>query len=460
MKPAEGRSERKVKTMNNALSKKTNKDTNHNTVLGIAKATGKAMTLDSTSRLKHVYTIGKTGSGKTTFLKRLFLQDVAAGHGVCVIDFHGDLSEELLRLIPSDKVPDTIYFNAADKNRPIGFNPVQAHRHSEIESTVSDLMTTFEHQWGEIGWGPRMAQALRNTLFLIVTAGYYGEPTTLLSVTKVLTDREYRKSLMAYCNNQTVLDYWEKSFGPLSPSKREERINPVTNKFDELTSFELMQNILGQPNTKIDVKRVMDTGQILIVNLSKGMIGKDNANLLGSLIVSHIQGLAMARAHVPEDQRKPFFLYVDEFQNLSTKSFSEILSESRKYRLGLVLAHQYTDQIHEDIFNAIKGNVEAMMIFAISGGDADKYRHETKPFNSEELTGSSVGEAVFVRNATPIRVQALGVLEPAEFDDRSKSIKTRSRTAFGTNLKRLKKGSELKRMEDEMYDALGLPIPD
>jgi len=404
----------------------------------------KPIDLSINDRLKHLYTIGKTGSGKTTFLKNLFLQDMNNGHGVCILDFHGDLSEEILNIIPPEKTQDVLYFNAGDKLRPIGFNPVKVDRHADIENTVSDLMATFNHQWGEIGWGARMEQILRNTIFLLVTAGYYNEPVTLLSVNKVLTDREYRTKLMQYCKNEVVLDYWKNQFDRLSPAKRREWINPVLNKFDQLTSFEVMQNIIGQHTNTIDIKKVMDEGQILIINLAKGLIGKDNANLLGSLVVTKIQALAMGRVRQKEDERRPFFLYVDEFQNLSTASFAEILSESRKFKLGLVLAHQYTDQINDDIFNAIKGNVEAMVIFAISGGDADKYRHETKPFEAEELTSSGVGEAVFVQNASPERIKTAGLI-PEEFVfNNAEAIKRRSKVRYGTLTRKINKISSLR----------------
>ena len=280
--------------------------------------------------------------------------------------------------------------------------------------------------------------------FLLVTAGYHNEPITLLSVNKVLTDREYRTKLMQYCNNEVVLDYWKNQFDRLSPAKRREWINPVLNKFDQLTSFEVMQNIIGQHTNTIDIKKAMDEGQILIINLAKGLIGKDNANLLGSLVVTKIQALAMGRVRQKEDERRPFFLYVDEFQNLSTASFAEILSESRKFKLGLVLAHQYTDQISDDIFNAIKGNVEAMVIFAISGGDADKYRHETKPFEAEELTSSGVGEAVFVQNASPERIKTAGLI-PEEFVfNNAEAIKRRSKVRYGTLARKINKISSLR----------------
>jgi type IV secretory pathway VirB4 component len=434
MKLAKSRRECRFKAMNENQTK---------TQIGVGSYS-KNIELSLNSRLKHLYTIGKTGSGKTTFLKNLFLQDMNAGHGVCVLDFHGDLSEEILNIIPPEKNQDVLYFNAGDKLRPIGFNPLKVERHADIENAVADLMATFEHQWGEIGWGARMEQILRNTLFLLVTAGYYGEPVTLLSVNKALTDREYRTGLLRHCKNPVVLDYWNEQFDKLSPSKRREWTNPVLNKFDQLTSFEVMQNIVGQHTNTIDIKKAMDDGQILIVNLSKGLIGKDNANLLGSLVVTKIQSLAMGRIRQKENERRPFFLYVDEFQNLSTASFSEILSESRKFKLGLVLAHQYTDQIDDKIFNAIKGNVEAMVIFQISGGDADKYRHETKPFEAEELTSSRVGEAVFVKNATPERIRTAGLIPDEFVYNNAEAIKKRSKVRYGTLARKINKISSLK----------------
>lgn len=414
--------ERKVNTIN--------KVTNDITCLGKTASSGGMAFLGLEERLKHLYVLGKTGSGKTTFAENLLMQDIRAGKGVCLIDPHGQFAENALNLIPTARVVETIYFNAADKERPVGFNPLKITHPDQVERTVSDLLSTFYHFWKD-SWGNQMEQCLRATLYVLVEASL-NENVSLLSITRFLNEDAYRHRLIArYPGNGSTQIYWQHTFPKLAVTAREKGylISPIVNKLEKLSS-PLMQNIIGQEDSTFDLERVINEGQILVVNLAKGSIGEENANLLGSLIISKIQSLILRRIEKPTVTWTPFFVYIDEFQNFTSRRLIEILSESRKFKLGLVLIHQYVDQISEDIFKAIKGNVEVMVLFAISGGDAYRFEREVSPFNLEELTSSRVGEAVFVQSASPRRLTTFGPIDPHRWTNKGEKIKRRSRERF------------------------------
>lgn len=321
--------------------------------------------------------------GKSVLLFNLASQDIAAGNGLCVIDPHGDLAIRLLSQIPTSRSNDVIYFNAADQAFPIAFNPLERVPLSQHHLVVSNIVAVFERLWGN-SWGPRLEHILRNILFSLLQV----PGTSLLSVQRILTDPAYRKNIIHKINDPYLKRFWLQEAPTYFQSNLQaESISPILNKVGQFLSAPLMRNILGQPKSSLDIRKLMDSKKILIVNLAKGAIGEDNARLLGALLVTTLQLAAMSRIDQDEKSRVDFYLYVDEFQNYATDSFSAILSEARKYRLNLILAHQFVDQLPPTIRQAIFGNVGTIIAFQVSQDDADILSKEfAYVFSVEDLT--------------------------------------------------------------------------
>jgi type IV secretory pathway TraG/TraD family ATPase VirD4 len=350
------------------------------------------LTLSQEDRRRHVYVIGQTGSGKTTFLKTCLLQDIHGGQGIALIDPHGDLAEEIIDSIPRNRTRDVLYFNPSDVNYPIGFNPL-GHVPPEMRSVaVSNIVAALRSIWRD-SWGPRMEHILANTLAALIETPQ-GRPQTLMSIPKMLTDPMFRKSVLKHVHDPVVLDFWHVEFAGYDPRFRNEVIAPVLNKVGAFMRSPIMRNILGQTKKSFDLRFMMDNRKILVVNLSKGQLGEDMANLLGSLLTTSIYQAAMGRATVPEEEREDFHLYIDEFQNFTTDAFDAIVSEARKYRLCLTVAHQYLDQLPIGIKQAILGNVGTMMLFALSGKDAEELAVEMNPHSPASLRATGRGEAL------------------------------------------------------------------
>lgn len=336
-------------------------------------------------RRRHMYILGKTGMGKTTLLENMVLQDIYNGKGLCFIDAHGDSAEYILKRIPSYRQNDVVYFDPSDTEWPIGFNMLEASRNEEPFLIVSGLMAVFNRIWSGM-WSARMEYILSNTLLaLLETQG-----NTLLGVIKMLTDSNFRNKIVSSVKDPMVRNFWLKEFASFNDKYRSEAIAPILNKIGQFFSTDLIRNILGQVKSTIDIRDIMDKQKILIVNLSKGKLGEDNSALLGSLIVTKIQLAAMSRVDITEEKRKDFYLIVDEFQNFTTDSFATILSEARKYRLNLTLAHQYISQLTETgidkIKNAIFGNVGTTISFRIGSEDAKRMEQEFEPiFTTQQL---------------------------------------------------------------------------
>jgi len=388
-------------------------------------------------RLRHIYCIGRTGSGKTTFLKNVIAQDLLSGAGVCLIDPHGDLAEEVIDLIPKSRINNTVYFNAGDETRPVGFNPLQLDRKDDIDIVTSNIISAFKSQWVD-SWGPRLEDALRNSLLALLEAPEEYK-ITLLSIPRMLTSRAYRFKILKHCTNQVVLNYWSSTFEKFKPSDLANITSPVTNKVNAFSSTPIMQNILGQPKNTFSISRVMNEQGILIVNLAKGKIGADNSNLLGSLVVSMIQSVAMARVSQDIEKRIPFHCFIDEFQNFSSNSFSEVLSEARKFRLSLILAHQYIGQLSDKIVSAVLGNVETLILFGIGGSDAEVFKHEIKPFPPERLTESILGEGYLIQNSNPYPFKSFPPMDSFFSTSSGKSIRRNSRVRFASNRKKVER---------------------
>lgn len=350
------------------------------------------LTLSAEDRRRHLYVIGQTGSGKTTFLKACILQDVLNGEGLALLDPHGDLADEIIDAIPKSRVRDVVYFNPSDFEYPIGFNPLGRVPDAMRPVAVSNIIASLRSIWRE-SWGPRMEHVLANTLAALMECPE-GKPMTMLAIPKMLTDPKFRQSVLEHVRDPVVLDFWALEFAGYDPRLRAEIIAPVLNKVGAFMRSPVMRQILGQTKKSFDLRFMMDSRKILIVNLSKGMLGEDQTNLLGSLLTCALYQTAMSRADLPEGERQDFHLYIDEFQNFTTDAFDAIVSEARKYRLSLCVAHQYLDQLPPGIKQAILGNVGTMMLFALSGKDAEELAVEMHPLTATALRATGRGSAI------------------------------------------------------------------
>jgi len=330
-------------------------------------------------RRRHMYLIGKTGMGKSTILENMIVDDIRAGHGVAVVDPHGDLAEKIIEFIPSDRINDVVYFNPSDINYPIAFNVVEQVEPHLRHLVASGLIGVFQKLWAD-SWGPRLEYILRNAILAILD--FPG--STLLGVVRMLSDKNYRKRVVSNIKDPVVKAFWEKEFSGYADKFASEAVSPIQNKVGQFLSNSLMRNIIGQVKSAIDIRDIMDSGKIIIMNLSKGRIGEDNSALLGAMMITKIQLAAMSRVDVPEKERRDFYLYIDEFQNFSTDSFANILSEARKYRLNLILAHQYIEQLSEKVKPAVFGNVGTMVVFRVGAADAEELVKEFTPTFTEE----------------------------------------------------------------------------
>ncbi|NTU99065.1 type IV secretion system DNA-binding domain-containing protein [Candidatus Falkowbacteria bacterium] len=330
-------------------------------------------------RRRHMYLIGKTGMGKSTILENMIIDDIRAGRGVAVVDPHGDLAEKVMQFIPPERINDVIYFNPADIEYPIAFNVIEQVEPHLRHLVASGLIGVFQKLWAD-SWGPRLEYILRNTILAILD--YPG--STLLGVTRMFADKKFRKRVIDRIQDPVVRSFWVNEFASYADKFASEAVSPIQNKVGQFLSSSLMRNIVGQVKSSINIREVMDGQKILIMNLSKGRIGEDNSALLGAMMITKIQLAAMSRVDIPEHERKDFYLYIDEFQNFTTDSFTNILSEARKYHLNLIMAHQYVEQLGEKVEAAVFGNVGTLVIFRIGAADAEKLVKEFEPVFTEE----------------------------------------------------------------------------
>jgi len=336
-------------------------------------------------RRRHMYLIGKTGTGKSTTLENMIYQDLQMNHGVAVVDPHGDLAEHVLDFVPSSRINDVVYFNPADIDYPIAFNILEQvdpeHRHL----VASGLVGVFKKIWAD-SWGPRLEYVLRNAILALLE--YPG--STLLGIMRLLVDKEFRKKVVGRLTDPVVRSFWVDEYSRYPDRFQAEAIAPIQNKVGQFLSTSLIRNIVGQVKSKINLRKMMDEGKILIMNLSKGRIGEDASALLGAMMITKIQLAAMSRIDIPENERKDFYLYVDEFQNFATESFANILSEARKYHLNLIIAHQYIGQLmpggDTKIRDAVFGNIGTIVCFRVGAADAEFLAKEFAPqFNETDL---------------------------------------------------------------------------
>lgn len=326
-------------------------------------------------RSRHVYIIGQTGAGKSGLLELFALSDIFYGQGYAVVDPHGDFAINNMRFIPGSRLKDVVYFNPADTQYPLGFNPLEVTNPNQKTNISSEVIGVLKRMFGE-SWGPRLEYILRYTILALLDR----PETTMLDITRMLTDKKFRKDTLSYCQDTVVLQFWNVEFASWSDKFQSEAIAPVLNKVGAFTANPVIRNIIGQPKSTFNIREMMDEGKILIVNLSKGLIGEDNASILGSFIVTKIQLAAMSRSDIPDiENRRPFYLYVDEFQNFATDSFATILSEARKYGLNLTVANQYISQMNETVRDAVFGNVGTMISFRVSADDSPILAKQFEP---------------------------------------------------------------------------------
>lgn len=328
-----------------------------------------------------MYILGKTGVGKTTLLENMLLQDIYNGHGVCYVDPHGDTVERMLDFIPPWRVNDVVYFNPADLDFPIGFNVLEQVSEKQKHLVASGLMGVFQKIWANM-WSARMEYLLNNAILALLE--YPG--STLLGINRLFSDESYRSKVLENVRDPIVKQFWVMEYASYSEKFASEAVAAVQNKVGQFLSASIIRNIVAQEKSTINIRSIMDGQKILLVNLSKGRIGEDNSRLLGGMLISKIQIAAMERVDMPERERKDFYLYVDEFQNFATESFATILSEARKYRLNLIVAHQYIAQLEEEVCDAVLGNVGTIVSFRIGGPDAEVLEKEFMPrFTVEDL---------------------------------------------------------------------------
>lgn len=325
-------------------------------------------------RRRHVYVVGKTGVGKSTLLENMVAQDIANGHGVCFVDPHGDTVERLLDAIPPHRINDVVYFDPSDVDFPVAFNVLEAVDPTYKYLVASGLVSSLKKIWAD-SWGPRLEYILRNTILALLDY----PSSTILGILRMLSDKNYRKKVVEKISDPVVKSFWINEFAQYNERFRSEAISPIQNKVGQLLSSAIIRNIMAQSKSTIDMHDAMNNGKILLINVSKGKIGEDNSALLGAMIINRIQLAAMDRASIPEEERRDFYLYVDEFQNFATESFADILSEARKYRLNLIMAHQYIAQMEEEVSDAVFGNVGTLISFRVGAADAEYLEKEFAP---------------------------------------------------------------------------------
>lgn len=333
-------------------------------------------------RGRHVYIIGQTGTGKSGMLELLTLSDVYHNEGYAIIDPHGDFAVDNLRFVPANRIQDVVYFNPSDTGHPIGFNPMEVHDPAMKNNVSSEIIGVLKRMFGD-SWGPRLEYILRYTILALLDY----PNATMLDITRMLTDKNFRKDVLSYCEDAVVLNFWQVEFASWQDRFANEAVAPVLNKVGAFVANPIIRNIIGQSESTFNIRKIMDEGKILVVNLSKGLIGEDNASILGSFIVTQIQLAAMSRSDIERvEDRRPFYLYVDEFQNFATDSFATILSEARKYGLNLTVANQYVAQMEDVVRDAVFGNVGTVISFRVSADDAPDLAKPLAPyFEPEDL---------------------------------------------------------------------------
>lgn len=382
-------------------------------------------------RRRHLYVVGKTGSGKSRLLELLLLADIQGGHGCCLIDPHGDLADELLMFVPEHRIKDVIYVNPSDRDFPIGFNPLEPVEDYQVRQHLSTFFIAIFKKLFADTWNPRMEHLIRYiTLALLETPD-----SNIMGIPRILSDTKYRQKVIMQIKDPVVKSFWTNEFSGYNEQFASVAVVPILNKVGQFIANPVIRNMVGQRQNMLDFEHFMNTGKIVIINLSKGKLGDENAALLGSMFITKIQQAALARASIPEDDRRDFYFYVDEFQNFATDAFSSILSEARKYHLDLTIAHQYIAQLPEEVKATAFGNVGSLITFAIGGDDAAYLAKEFAPvFSPEDMISLNTREmyikmSIDGKLTPPFSAKTLSVPKPSF--DYSVEIVEHSRATYG-----------------------------
>ena len=385
-------------------------------------------------RRRHTYLIGKTGMGKSVTLENMIIQDIIAGKGLCVVDPHGELVEKVIKFIPPSRINDVVYINPADLSFPIAFNVLESVSEEHRHLVASGLLGIFKKLWAE-SWGPRLEYVLNNAIMALLE--YPG--STLLGVMRLLVDKSFRKKVINKVTDPIIKSFWVEEYSKYPDRFQAEAIAPIQNKVGRFLSSAMIRNIVGQVKSSIDIRKIMDEEKILLLNLSKGRIGEDNSALLGAMIITKIQLAAMSRVDMSEKERKDFYLYVDEFQNFATESFNNILSEARKYRLNLIMAHQYIEQLGESTAAAVFGNVGTIICFRVGATDAEFIAKEFDPVFVEQDLVNLGKYSVYLKlmidgvASEPFSATTLPpVLEPEDWQDNMEKVIKVSRERYAS----------------------------
>lgn len=383
-------------------------------------------------RRRHMYIIGKSGSGKSFLLNLLTLSDVFHNQGFAVVDPHGDYAQDIMKFIPPSRMEDVVYFNPADTEFPVAFNPMEVSDPSRRNNVASEIVGVLKKMFAD-SWGPRLEHILRFTLLALLET----PDTTLLGITRMLSDKKYRNEIIANITDPVVKAFWVNEFASWNEKFASEAVAPVLNKVGAFTANPLVRNLIGQPKSSFSIRKIMDEGKILIVNLSLGKINEDNAGILGALMITKIQLEAMTRADISDiEERKPFYLYVDEFQNFATESFATILSEARKYGLYLTMANQYVAQMPDEVKDAVFGNVGSMVTFRVGADDAQslsKYFEPVfEPLDLVNLDKQNIYVSMSIDGETSLPFSAKTLFMPKPPNDITSTLIEHSRQKYAT----------------------------
>lgn len=397
------------------------------------KNTDAVFGIKTKDRRKHMYIIGKTGAGKSTLIANMAIDDVRRNRGIGIIDPHGDLCEAVLDYIPKRRMNDVVYLEPFDTERPFSINVLEIKSKQHRDLVASGIVSIFYKLYGD-SWGPRLEYILRNTILTLLEI----PNSTLADALPLLADPKFRKKHLVHVEDPVLINFWNREYDVMTDKLRVEAISPIQNKIGQFTSSKMIRNIIGQPKSTIDLEEIMNSGKILLLNLSQGKLGEDNAALLGAMIITQLQLAAMNRSFMKEADRKDFFLYVDEFQNFATKSFIKILSEARKYRLALILANQYVEQIDEDVMKAIFGNVGTLMSFVVGARDSEFLSKEfSEMYSQNDLVTLGKFEVVMkmsIDEMTSLPFPAKTLPPPAMKNDNKEKIIRLSKERYGRKI--------------------------
>ncbi len=403
-------------------------------------------------RLRHMYIIGRTGTGKTELLKSMIIQDMREGKGLCFLEPHGEGIEELLELVPPERAEDVIFFDPTDRERPIGFNLLEVNNYDEMHLVASSIINLMyklydPHRTGMVG--PRFEHAIRNAMLTVAMV----PGATFVEVNRALTDQKYVQEILPLVKDPIVRRYWTDQIAQTSDFHKSETLDYIASKFGKFVTNKLVRNIIGQGKSGLNFRKAMDEGKIVFLKLAKGLLGEEDANFLGLVLVPKILAAALSRQDIPKEQRRPFFLYVDEFQNFATPDFAQMLSEVRKYGVGLVLANQFVSQLDEQVRDAIFGNCGTLMAYRVGMQDASILSKEFEPvFHEQDLTNIEA-QNIYVKtivNSTPVPPFSMNVARDLKAEkaqgspEVARMIKELSRLQYGRDVNEVEEEIEIR----------------